>query len=149
MKLKEKDYEGYLLKHNPKRVATGFCQDCNEVIRMDRLEFHKCPKTKQKEKELFYKKKGKIDSEVAQDILDSFREGETQGFSKGIKGSEGVIKYDEGYCFNCKKSVRDGVIKEIEKLLINYKIGISLTNIYQNHYLISKKEWEGFKHGKK
>lgn len=45
-KRKEMKRETYLLKHNPKKIATMFCEDCGEVVRMDRLKYHKCKKTR-------------------------------------------------------------------------------------------------------
>ena len=57
---------------------------------------------------------------------------------KGLRdGREGVIKYDEGYCYNCKKAIREGVIKEIEKNMLIDEEG---------DIFISKRVWECFKH---
>ena len=57
------------------------------------------------------------------------------------------MKYDEGYCHNCKKAVRDGVIKEIEKLK-KYDAECDMDYIHYEDIIIlsRKKEWERFKH---
>jgi len=46
------------------------------------------------------------------------------------------MKYDEGYCHNCKKATHEGVIQEIEKLFMNGDI---------EFWVLYKKDWEKFK----
>lgn len=34
--------DDYWLNHNPKGIATFWCDTCGDMVRQDRLEFHKC-----------------------------------------------------------------------------------------------------------